>query len=122
MTRLAVASLVLALSGVPAAEIVCDVLLCTVPAQSAPADAGCHEHGTTAPAPRLTASGEECSHLSIPDPYVAPALRLASHPAAAILTASIFRSPLILVRDLSRTAPPGSGGVSAFASSVPLRI
>jgi hypothetical protein len=57
--------LVLALSGLPAGAVLCDLVFC------APiTTAGCHEHGTAPVDGMLVSAVDACSHLALVRPFV----------------------------------------------------
>jgi hypothetical protein len=74
MTRILIAFVAFVLSGVPAATVVCDLVLCPPPrVESKHADAprrGCHEHSTTSGGARIAAAAHGCAHLLIVAPFV----------------------------------------------------
>ena len=76
--------LVFVLSGMPAAAVVCDLVVC--PRQSsAPLRAGCHEHATTGDGTQLSAARGACAHLSVVDPFVPASPRHALSLVAALV-------------------------------------
>ena len=122
MSRALILILVFALSGVPAAAVVCDLVLCLHPVTAAATDTGCHEHAAAQPGPHVEAV-DRCAHLAAVDPGVAPASRFVAHlivaalPAATALTESV---------ELSRAGGPflAHGPPTPFhaTSHIPLRI
>jgi hypothetical protein len=109
--------LVFVLAGVPAAAVVCDLMLCVTP-QHVP----CHDHarqdGHDA---RVVANADGCNHLVLTAPYTSNGFRLAFAPVTLIATAVEFprleATGWTAPHVFSRGSPPGP-----VAFLAPLRI
>jgi len=122
VTRFVILPVVFVLSGVPAAAIVCDLVLCPDRVERATASAGCHDHARSQSGEWLTTRTADCTHMSPVDPYVASGSRVVFQPAASAPVASI---PCVVVtfRDgVNARLAHGPPTTSYTASSVALRI
>jgi hypothetical protein len=83
---------VFVLSGVPAAAVACDLLVCSPKAGTV---SGCHEHATTV-GERAVSAADTCSHLWLVAPFVAPTHRadVSGHFNAALLDVPLQRHAL----------------------------
>ena len=115
--RLLTCLLVFVLAGVPAAAVVCDLVLCITPQ-----DVQCHEHARpSGGGARVVANANGCNHLVLTAPYTSNGFRLAFTQVILIAAAGEFArlettgwtAPLVS----SRGSPPGP---AVFLS--PLRI
>jgi hypothetical protein len=123
MKRFLVIPLLFVLSGVPAASIVCDLLLCTESATAGAAHAGCHDHASSELGSRITARGDACTHLSVADPSLASGRRPAPQSVRSTAArASISETPLIALHFEHRQLARAPSRASFVTSFVPLRI
>ena len=122
MSRLVIIPVVLALSGVPAAAVVCDLVLCPDPAMAAAASTGCHDHALPQAGERMTPGADDCTHISAVDPYLASASRVAFPPVAPAPIASMSHVPMPSFHGLEVRSAHGSPNVPLAASPLPLRI
>ena len=122
VSRLFVVPLVLLLSGIPAAAIVCDLMLCQDPAKAASDSSGCHDHSSTDAARKMIAADETCTHASAIEPYVAVGFRVVFSSMVSEPVAPLFHTALPLRSGgehiVAHSPPDGSLPVS----SRPLRI
>ena len=123
MTRFAIVPLVLVLSGLPAAAVVCDLVLCPDRAKTDRAHSACHEHASPRSGAQLLARGETCAHIAAVDAYLAswwrPMARqidsiVAAHAPFGAAVFPLPAAPGILVH-----GPPRA---CYATSSLPLRI
>jgi hypothetical protein len=114
--------LVLALSGVPAAAVVCDLVLCPDPAKAAAASTGCHDHALPQSGERMAPSEGDCTHISAVDPYVASGSRVVFQPVASAPVASMSDVPVTSLHSVEVRSARGSPNSPPAASSLPLRI
>jgi hypothetical protein len=121
VSRVLILPLVFVLSGVPAAAVVCDLMLCADPAKSDAASTGCHDHATPTSAKRMSARDGDCTHISTADPYVASGSRVACAPVTSPPLASMSYVP-VTFRCLADVSPGHARSSSRAASSLPLRI
>ena len=100
--------LVAALSGVPAAAVVCDLLLCVAPAAQV---GGCHDHGAPQPGDIVSPADDACTHLADSAPFVAPAPREANDGFVSVVPSAARPArqpdPAPSGRIAARAAPPG---------------
>jgi hypothetical protein len=122
VNRLVIIPLVLALSGVPAAAVVCDLVLCPDPAKAAATSTGCHDHALPQSGERMTPSAGDCTHISAVEPYLASASRVAFQPLASAPVASMSHVPVTSLHRMDVRTAHGSPNSPLAASSLPLRI
>jgi hypothetical protein len=120
--RISIVLLVFVLSGAPAAGLVCDVVLCARPPQATTAS-GCHDHTASGARDVVSAAPERCTHLSLLDPFMPAATRVATSPEAS----AVFASPV--AADMVAFGPSalferwhGPPRASRIPASTPLRI
>jgi len=121
VNRLLFLPVVLALSGMPAATVLCDLILCGDDGIPAAARSGCHDHGARRSDAAITSRPAGCAHLPAVDPCVMSESRIGFIP---IVVTHLFESaaPTLSVGRVtaraSAHAPPGSSNVTTV---VPLR-
>jgi hypothetical protein len=120
--RVATIVLVLAMSGLPAAAVVCHSLC---DSWHRPQQMTCHGSGDSAPRSRRSAPAHDCDHLEASAPFVAP-----SNPLRMLPLASSADLPLFAV-DVARAAqltgseaarPPGIRSLHSAPPTLSLRI
>ena len=102
-------ALVAALSGVPAAAVVCDLLLCVAPAAQV---GGCHDHGARQPGDVVSPADDACTHLADSAPFVAPAAREVNDGPVSVVRAAALPArqpdPAPYAQIAARAGPPGA--------------
>ena len=123
MNRLGIVFLlVFVLSGVPAAAVACDLVVCPGPTMPPRASTGCHDHALPQSGKGISARADDCSHIAVVDPYVTSALGIGFQPAASTVVASVSGVVVIAHHGLDARPAHGPPHASPALSSLALRI
>jgi hypothetical protein len=121
--RILVLTLVLSLSGVPAAGVVCDLVLCRHLVKTAAARAGCHDHGQQPPVTQITKGADgDCAHLAAADPAVGAMARFVTRMDIAMLPMASLPEATVTQLRIERPLAHGPPPAAHRGSYVPLRI